>query len=51
MNKQINFNFDKDLVISRILTDDIYDIIIKDTYKYFNISDKVVCFYNGLIGS
>lgn len=38
---------DKDLVMSRILTEDSYDLIIKDSYKYFNISDKVVCFYNG----
>lgn len=30
-----------------ILTPDSYDIITKDTYKHFDVSDKVVCFYNG----
>jgi hypothetical protein len=45
---QMEKQFDKDLVMSRILTEDSYNIIIKDTYKYFNISDKVVCFYNGI---
>jgi len=40
--------FDKDLVTSRILTKDLYSIIDKDSYKYFKISDKVVCFYNGI---
>lgn len=44
---QFEKGFDKDLITSRILTEDSYDIIVKDTYKHFNISDKVVCFYNG----
>lgn len=44
---QLNKQLDRDLITSRILTEDSYNIIIKDTYKYFNISDKVVCFYNG----
>lgn len=44
---KIEKQFDKDLVMSRILDEDSYNIIIKDTYKYFKISDKVVCFYNG----
>src|SRR5437763_3361357 len=39
---------DKDLIMSRVLEEDSYEIIIKDSYKYFNISDKVVCFYNGV---
>lgn len=38
---------DKALIKSRILSEDSYDVIVKDTYKYFNISDKVVCFFNG----
>ena len=38
---------DKELICSRILTDDSYNVIIKDTYKHFKITDKVVCFFNG----
>lgn len=38
---------DKDLIMSRILELDSYEIIIKDSYKYFNINDKIICFYNG----
>ena len=40
-------SYDKKLVLTRILTKDDYDIIIKDTYKHFKTSDKVVCFFNG----
>lgn len=39
--------FKKDLVLTRVLKDDDYKIIDKDSYKYFKISDKVVCFFNG----
>jgi len=39
--------FRKDIVLTRILQDDQYKIIDNDSYKYFKISDKVVCFYNG----
>lgn len=39
--------YNKELLLTRILTKDDYDIIIKDTYKYFKITDKVVCFFNG----
>lgn len=39
--------FDKELILARILNEEDYDIIIKDTYKYFKISDKIVCFFNG----
>jgi hypothetical protein len=39
--------FKKDLVLNRILKEDDYIITDKDSYKYFKISDKVVCFFNG----
>lgn len=38
---------DKELIRSRILMNESYDIIVKDTYKHFKISDKIVCFFNG----
>lgn len=39
--------FDKDLLMTRILTEDSYQITTNDAYKYYNIIDKVVCFFNG----
>jgi hypothetical protein len=40
--------FDKNLVLSRILSLDDYRIITSDTYKHYKVTDKVVCFFNGL---
>lgn len=39
--------FKKDLVLTRCLELTDYEITIKETYKYFKVSDPVVCFYNG----
>src|SRR5579863_3815265 len=39
--------FKKDPVLNRILKEDDYIITDKDSYKYFKISDKVVCFFSG----
>lgn len=44
---KLESKFDKDLVMNRILTDDAYFITETETYKHFNIDDRVVCFYNG----
>jgi hypothetical protein len=43
----IQDTFDKELILTRILRKDDYNIIINDTYKYFKLSDNVVCFFNG----
>jgi hypothetical protein len=40
--------FDKELLKTKILTQDDYRIIVKETYKYFSINAAVVCFYNGV---
>jgi hypothetical protein len=39
--------FDKELVCSRVLTKDDYIFTKDDTYKYFSIDDKIVCFFDG----
>jgi len=44
---KIESTFDKELVKTRMLTKNDYHFETKDTYKYFKISDKVVCFFNG----
>jgi hypothetical protein len=44
---KIRDTFDKNLIMSRILTKDDYVIIANDTYRHFSIDDKVVCFFNG----
>lgn len=39
--------YDKELLLTRVLSKDDYEVIIKDTYKYYKITDKIVCFFNG----
>ena len=36
-----------ELIKSRVLTKDSYKVVSKNSYKYFNISDRVACFFDG----
>lgn len=39
--------FNKDLLLNRILEDSDCEVITSDIYKHFQVSDKIVSFYNG----
>lgn len=45
--KTVN-KYDKDLMMSRILTKDMYEITTTKIIDNFSISDKIVCFFNGI---
>jgi hypothetical protein len=36
-----------DLITSSVLNQDSYEIISKESYKHFNINDRIVCFFDG----
>ena len=40
--------YDKKKLCTRILSKDDYDVIVKDTYIYYTITDNIVCFFNGI---
>ncbi len=40
--------FNKDLIMNRVLSDKEYHVIISEPQKYFKITDRVVCFFNGI---
>lgn len=44
----IENTYDRELLFTRRLVKEDYDIIVKDTYKFFKITDNVVCFFNGV---
>lgn len=40
--------FNKELLLTRILTKNDYHSITKNPYKYFGVAENVVCFFNGI---